>query len=551
MLSQQHRSPGGVGAHSSTAAARHHLLAFPPHPHFILLAGVRPALQHHLGILCPPASTSISREYASSCAQFSKSTAKAVGQRRMMHSSCSGASPTSTRLVEYTFAANNSPKATFTFQISPKPDMALSFPPRPPTVRPRKRGRAAADIDGDHSCLFKKKRRLRLFLITSRLSPQYSYPATNIVDRGSSKIAVWAKQKALGRNLLRKAAILNRIRRQAASITETEGGLKRVLVEQEREQKQLELAKLAFVYGSHDTHTRPVHQMGSSFPPTIAIRNSDRFDLTGSPPSRSRSPTPPSTQLSGQDDSDYRSPNDAYSYSPPRAQLPRRSYLPLPPSPLGLSNYDAFDIEDDIPDPYSHLDDEELECYADDTRDDPSSPSASTTVSNAPALAMAHTAPSEVLKTPPQMIYSDFSILEPHEPVVGDFDQVDEGADPIWPNALAIESEEPMRPSSSSPDFPALFATSTEQLASTSPNFPSLKGAVSSPNFPAQSLTSTGEILSVSPNFAPFPVAGKQGELAKELWASKQRPDVLAKRESDIEQERQRQRDLMFMQFGS
>ena len=30
------------------------------------------------------------------------------------------------------------------------------------------------------------------------------------------------------------------------------------------------------------------------------------------------------------------------------AQIPRRHYLPLPPSPLGLSNYDALDLEDEL-----------------------------------------------------------------------------------------------------------------------------------------------------------------------------------------------------------
>ncbi|KAF2190265.1 hypothetical protein K469DRAFT_560394, partial [Zopfia rhizophila CBS 207.26] len=149
--------------------------------------------------------------------------------------------------------------------------MVLSFPAQSSPLRPRKRCRAVTDVDGEYSSLHKKKRRLRLFLITSRLSSPFSHPATNIVDRGSSKIAVWAKQKALGRNLLRKAAILNRIRRQTVQAKETEEGLGRVFVEQEREQKQLELAKLAFIYGSHDTHTRPVIQRAPSFPPTAAV----------------------------------------------------------------------------------------------------------------------------------------------------------------------------------------------------------------------------------------------------------------------------------------
>ncbi|KAF2489912.1 hypothetical protein BU16DRAFT_441880, partial [Lophium mytilinum] len=134
------------------------------------------------------------------------------------------------------------------------------------TTTPQKRSRALTDVDGEYSCVEKKKRRLRLFLITSRLSQPFSAPATNIVDRGSSKIAVWAKQKALGRNLLRKAAILNRIRRNAIR-THTEGRGISCVLDQEKEQKQLELARMAFLYGSHDTHTRPVFQRPPDFPP--------------------------------------------------------------------------------------------------------------------------------------------------------------------------------------------------------------------------------------------------------------------------------------------
>ncbi|KAF1957792.1 hypothetical protein CC80DRAFT_382863, partial [Byssothecium circinans] len=143
--------------------------------------------------------------------------------------------------------------------------MALAFPPPTAPFRPKKRGRSVGDIDGEHSCLHKKKRRLRLFLITSRLSPQFSHPATNIVDRGSSKIAVWAKQKALGRNLLCKAAILNRIRRRSVGVSEAEGGLGKALVEQEKEQEQLRLAAMTLKYGSHDSFTRP----GRPIPPSL------------------------------------------------------------------------------------------------------------------------------------------------------------------------------------------------------------------------------------------------------------------------------------------
>lgn len=64
-------------------------------------------------------------------------------------------------------------------------------------------------------------------------------------------------------------------------------------------------------------------------------------------------------------------------------QVPRREYIPLPPSPLGLSNYDALDLEDEIP-PEEHEDED----------------------------------------AGPTM-YGDFSILGPSEPVVSDYDSLD------------------------------------------------------------------------------------------------------------------------------
>lgn len=63
--------------------------------------------------------------------------------------------------------------------------------------------------------------------------------------------------------------------------------------------------------------------------------------------------------------------------------------MPLPPSPLGLSNYDALDAEDGVPD-------------------------GATTQGEGCA------------------IYSDFSILEPTESVVEDYDSLDEIA-PLLP----------------------------------------------------------------------------------------------------------------------
>jgi hypothetical protein len=209
---------------------------------------------------------------------------------------------------------------TMPFKTLPLPESGFAFLPRRSVADSKKRGRAAADVDGEHSCVQKKKRRLRLFLITSRLSPQYSHPATNIVDKGSSKIAVWVKQKAVGRNLLRKAAVLNRIHRSAVAARDAVSR-RRLLVEQEKEQRQLELARLTFNYGAIDTHTRPVHLPTEPLPPSATIRNASYVALSGSSPSSSpssspttsRSPSPTSTGpiLSGASPS-HNNPNAAY-----------------------------------------------------------------------------------------------------------------------------------------------------------------------------------------------------------------------------------------------
>lgn len=382
------------------------------------------------------------------------------------------------------------------------------------------------DIDGEHSCLYKKKRRLRLFLITSRLSPQFSHPASNIVDRGSSKIAVWAKQKSLGRNLLRKAAILNRIRRRAISAKEKEEEPGAMFVDREQEQKQLELAKLALIYGSHDPHARPVPI--SEFPPMCDVETEDSFETPQASPSTTPSPSssPPAVSDELQENTPvYQSPNDAYSYSPPKTQIPRRSYIPLPPSPLGLSNYDAFDIEDDLS--YAQYDDDE-----ESDMDEPHSPSATTSASYTSTLP-AGTGSSEVRKTPPQMLFCDFNILDPEEPVMGDYDQVDEGANAIWPNPSAEESSsQPLLPASSSPNFSALFATSAEKVGPFSPNFAAVE-----PEEPTQG-QGQGQGLDQKQGQWPGQPSGVWGIAKKE-------------KEKDIEQERNRQRNFMFLKFNS
>lgn len=150
-----------------------------------------------------------------------------------------------------------------------------------------KRARSSADVDGEGSeYIQKKKRRLRLNLITSRLSKPYATPATHIISRNALRIGLWARQKVLGRNLLRKVACLNsmRIKRLAA---------------REAEQRRSDFARMVSMYDN--------------------VYMTD-LDNVASGSRRQQS-------------------------LPTAASLPRQ-YSPSP-SPLGLSNYDAFDYEDD------------------------------------------------------------------------------------------------------------------------------------------------------------------------------------------------------------
>jgi len=159
----------------------------------------------------------------------------------------------------------------FPFTFTAGPPVTFSFdkflPSRRVKTRPFKRRRPLWDVDGGCS-EGKKKRRLRLNLITSRLSRPFSAPATNIVDRGISRIAIWAKGRRLDKNVLRKAAIMNQVRTRLDSAKAT--------ADREQASRQTPSLRQVFV-------PKP------------------RF------------------------------------YDPP-----------LPPSPLGLSNYDALDLEDEM-----------------------------------------------------------------------------------------------------------------------------------------------------------------------------------------------------------
>ncbi|KAK6584969.1 hypothetical protein PZA11_003193 [Diplocarpon coronariae] len=137
-----------------------------------------------------------------------------------------------------------------------------------PCNRPYKRRRALSDVDGEGN-EGRKKRRLRLHLITSRFSRPFSQPASNIANRGVNKIPVWGtKNIARGRNLIRKAAIMNRARRRMDAAQEF------LREEQENIRERLPLREVLI-------------------------------------------------------------------------QKPRCLDVPLPPSPLGLSVYEAFDSEDE------------------------------------------------------------------------------------------------------------------------------------------------------------------------------------------------------------
>lgn len=101
----------------------------------------------------------------------------------------------------------------------------------------RKRARPLADIDG-HCREITKKRRLRLTFVTSRLSAPFASPPRNNVDRGNSKIAVWAKQRAIPPHQFRKMAILNRIKREAMALREAQ-------------QRQIEIARQQQLFAAY------------------------------------------------------------------------------------------------------------------------------------------------------------------------------------------------------------------------------------------------------------------------------------------------------------
>ena len=236
------------------------------------------------------------------------------------------------------------------------------------------------------------------------------------------------------------------------------------MLQGEKEKRQLEIARAAFVDAAHEMHTRPVLQRPPPFPPTAVVREGRYFALSGCagtgasayPVSRypgiganpnssasanasaNTSTNAGTATATGSVSRPWSGDPPPYSYpfpppppalpsAAPPVRLPRRSYLPLPPSPLGISNYDALDLEDEIHSPYD--DDDDLSSSDAEMLDSPCSTSASysSTVETS----------SDAARTPPFPVqyYSDFNVLEPEEAVVGDYDGVDgpEGVEPVWP----------------------------------------------------------------------------------------------------------------------
>ncbi|KAL8851364.1 MAG: hypothetical protein Q9221_003731 [Calogaya cf. arnoldii] len=153
-----------------------------------------------------------------------------------------------------------------------------------------KRARPQSDVEGENSVdAQRKKRRLRVDLVTSRLSQPYASPATHIISsRRAQRLGPWARPRFRVRSPLRRAAILNSIRSKRTTAKHI--GHKEVnLLTTLRTESESDRLKIDLV--------------------TEGIRTPREL--------------------------------------PPKGCLPP-GYTPPLPSPLGPSNYDAFDEEEDL-----------------------------------------------------------------------------------------------------------------------------------------------------------------------------------------------------------
>ncbi|KAI5792128.1 hypothetical protein FPQ18DRAFT_21655 [Pyronema domesticum] len=128
--------------------------------------------------------------------------------------------------------------AIFTFSALAAPQ--LSFPePLDPLLSPPssslKRARPSDPETAFEAELPRKKRRLRLQLITSRLSAPFAMPASFVLPR--VYVLPWIRQRCNGRHVLRKAAILNKIRRDAMMATIASREQQERILEQRRRER--------------------------------------------------------------------------------------------------------------------------------------------------------------------------------------------------------------------------------------------------------------------------------------------------------------------------
>ncbi|GKT52190.1 uncharacterized protein ColSpa_12371 [Colletotrichum spaethianum] len=119
------------------------------------------------------------------------------------------------------------PKNPFAISHTDEPSDFV-FLRQPPSPKIEKRPRAKSDVDGPYTATLScKKRRLRLHLITSRLSQPFSLPATHIINREAIasgdkrfvKLAAVATSPEVGKqglnregSIMLRAAVLNRVR---------------------------------------------------------------------------------------------------------------------------------------------------------------------------------------------------------------------------------------------------------------------------------------------------------------------------------------------------
>ncbi|KAL8730377.1 MAG: hypothetical protein Q9166_004142 [cf. Caloplaca sp. 2 TL-2023] len=97
-------------------------------------------------------------------------------------------------------------------QVNPSPFHLTTQ--APDSQRSLKRIRLQADVEGEDSVdIQRKKRRLRVDLVTSRLSQPYASPATHIISsHRRQRLGPWARPRYRVRSPLRRAAIFNAIR---------------------------------------------------------------------------------------------------------------------------------------------------------------------------------------------------------------------------------------------------------------------------------------------------------------------------------------------------